>query len=191
MKYSKLIIKKVFTPVLSGLLLTAGLMANSEGRNQGEAKPPVMKKEAVAPKSEVPMNAKLRYTSGAGETTLAELVKDKKAILLEFWATYCGPCKDLMPKLEEKAKKLPKYGIEVVAVTLDNKDEAEKYIKEKGYRFISVIEANTTDGGYSKVFGIEGIPHMVLISESGEVLFNGYPKDEDLEKALSKLGVKR
>ena len=205
--------KTLVIPVLCGFALTTGVFANvieesveglsvqapvvQETKNaleemKDEVSVPVSVKKQEAPKvkskSGVSMDSRLKYTSGAGETTLAELVKDKKAVLIDFWASWCGPCKQLMPELERKSQALPKQGVEVVAINTDDMSKAERFIKGNNFRFHSVIEANR--GEYSKFFNISSIPCVVLLSNEGEVLFNGHPEEPGLQKALKALGVR-
>ena len=153
-----------------------------------EETPKVVAEVKKKSKSGIPMDSTLKYTSGAGETTLADLVEGKKAVLLDFWATWCGPCKRLMPELEKKSQLLPGEGIEVVAVNTDDMFKAEQFIKGKNFKFRSVIEKNR--GEYSRLFNINAIPCVVLLDQDGQILFNGHPQDPGLHKALAKLGVR-
>jgi thioredoxin 1 len=63
---------------------------------------------------------------GELEAVFKEAGKDNKAVLIDFFATWCGPCKMIAPKLEEMSKKYP--GVIVVKVDVDEaQDIAEKY----------------------------------------------------------------
>lgn len=143
--------------------------------------------EVNLPKMENPMERQLAYTSGNGTLTLAELLKEKKAVLLDFYATWCGPCMRELPQLQEKSRILKPHGIDVVGINVDMNDltKAEKMRKERGIDFHWVMD----QGAYSDHFKVEGIPTMVLLSQTGEVLFNGHPQDDKLKEALKKLGV--
>lgn len=145
-------------------------------------------KESPSQKNEL-MEQPLMHTSGNGGTTLAELVKDKKGLLLDFYASWCGPCMRELPALIQKAEKLRPQGIEVVGINVDQNDgaKAEKLRQEKKIDFHWVIEGD--DQFYSKQFDVQGIPRIVLLSQTGEVLFNGHPHDDKLVEALKKLGA--
>lgn len=147
----------------------------------------------------VPMERELMYTFGDQKTTLAELVKDKKAVLLDFWATWCGPCMKLMPSLLEKSSKLYPQGVNVIAVNVDDRDLAEKVRESLAQKIKNPLGeekdkfpqwlVETGSDGYSRQLNIDTLPRMVLLSQSGEVLFNGYPTDARLQEELKKLGV--
>src|SRR5688572_1780683 len=73
--------------------------------------------------SQISHATQFRYIyGGEGEISLEELLKNKKGVLLDFYAVWCGPCMASMPKLQEKARKLRPQGVEVVAVKVDDKD---------------------------------------------------------------------
>lgn len=135
------------------------------------------------------MEKQLMYTSGNGGTTFAELLKDKKGLLIDFYASWCGPCMAELPSLKNKAEKLRPQGIEVVGVNVDKRDtaKAEKLRQERGIDFHWVMEGE--DGVYSKQFNVTEIPRLVLLGQNGEVLFNGHPHDDKLVEALKRLGV--
>ncbi|WP_395740343.1 TlpA family protein disulfide reductase [Prosthecobacter sp.] len=136
---------------------------------------------------------KIPLTNSAGEaTTLSDQLGGKKALLLDFWASWCGPCMKLMPKLQEKARLLSAHGIVVAAV---NKDDATPDATAEAKAERIRVELNTSipwlvepaERPYTKAFDLESIPRMVLLSPDGKVLFNGHPEDPALWTALKKV----
>jgi thiol-disulfide isomerase/thioredoxin len=136
---------------------------------------------------------KIPLTNSAGEaTTLSDQLGGKKALLLDFWASWCGPCMKLMPKLQEKAKLLSAHGIVVAAV---NKDDATPESSAEATAERIRNELNTSipwlvepaERPYTKAFDLESIPRMVLLTPDGKVLFNGHPEDPALWTALKKI----
>lgn len=143
----------------------------------------------------LPMNVSVPV-SGGGQTTLAELVKGHKAVLLDFWASWCGPCMSLMTELKERAHKLAPLDIIVAGINTEAaapsdltkaKEKAETVKKSKKVDFAWLIEP--ADEPFSRLLEIESIPRAVLVSPEGKVLYNGHPSDPALIAALSKLGV--
>lgn len=132
---------------------------------------------------------KIPLTTSQGEaTTLHDHAAGKKALLLDFWASWCGPCMNLMPSLRKKAEKLSSHGIVVAAMNKDDDNAeavAERIRKEQNATFPWLVEP--ADRPYSKAFDIESIPRMVLLSPEGKVLFNGHPEDPALWAALKKI----
>lgn len=135
------------------------------------------------------VDMKLPITDSMGEaTTLGDVVAGKKAILIDFWASWCGPCMQLMPSLKKKGESLPAHGIVVAAMNKDDENAlsiAERIRKEQDMKIPWLIEP--PERPFTKLFEIDSIPRMLLISPEGKVLFNGHPEDPALWAALKKL----
>lgn len=136
----------------------------------------------------LPMDLEISDSQG-GKTTLAKLCKDKKAVLLDFWATWCGRCMQLMPELKIKATKLAPAGVVVAGMNTQGVYKAESKRESLGIDFPWLVEPEGLP--FSAALNIDYIlPYMILVSPEGKVLYNGPPSDDALSAALSKLGVK-
>jgi thiol-disulfide isomerase/thioredoxin len=128
-------------------------------------------------------------TSSQGEaTTLKDQLGGGKALLLDFWASWCGPCMALMPELRKKGDLLGKQGVVVVAMNTDSENAesvADKVRREKDMKMPWLVEPE--DRPYSTVLEIKSIPAMVLVTPDGKVQFFGHPQSPDLWKALKKI----
>ena len=139
------------------------------------------------------VDLKLPLTNSMGEaTTLHDQLGGKKALLLDFWASWCGPCMNLMPALKKKAQTLAAFDIVVAAVNKDDpKDNetaesiAERIRQEQNATLPWLVEP--ADRPYTKAFELDSIPRMILLSPEGKVLFNGHPEDPSLWVALKKI----
>ncbi|MCG3129347.1 MAG: Thiol-disulfide oxidoreductase ResA [Phycisphaerae bacterium] len=115
--------------------------------------------------------------------------KGKNLVVVEFWATWCGPCIAAMPHLTELQKKYEKDGVIFVGVTApdpnNSLDQVERFVKDKGdtigYR-IAFDGESKTYASYMKAFGKGGIPQSFLIDREGKVVWEGHPTE--LDKAL-------
>ena len=135
----------------------------------------------------VPMDLQIQTSTGE-KTTLGDLAKGKKGVLLDFWASWCGPCMNLMPELQKKAKKLGSKGILVAGMNTENADKAESVRKKRKIGFTWLVEPEGRP--LSQMLKINSIPRMILVDPDGKVLFNGHPMDDELVSTLATLGVK-
>jgi cytochrome c biogenesis protein CcmG, thiol:disulfide interchange protein DsbE len=97
-----------------------------------------------------------------------------KVLLIDFWATWCGPCKKLIPELNEWQKKF-KDKLIVIGIS-DEKPEVVKKFMESTLMDYSVgIDQKKR---MSKVLGVKGIPHVLVISPDGIVRWQGFPGND-------------
>jgi thiol-disulfide isomerase/thioredoxin len=136
----------------------------------------------------VSIDMKLPITNSKAEaTTLGDVLGKNKAVLLDFWASWCGPCMNLMPELRKKSEMLGKHGIVVAGMNTESDEAiADKVRGEKGMKdVVWLVEPKARP--FSGVLDINSIPRMILLSPEGKVLFNGHPEDAALWTALKKL----
>ena len=137
----------------------------------------------------LPLDTSLRDLDGK-LVTLGDLLRERKAVLFDFWASWCGPCMRSMPELQERANVLPAQGVAVVAVNTDEEtplDKARKVRDEKSMDLPWLVEQEGRP--LSEALFIDSIPRAVLVGTDGKVLFNGHPADEGLVAALNALGA--
>ncbi|MEI6715539.1 MAG: TlpA disulfide reductase family protein [Verrucomicrobiota bacterium] len=106
-----------------------------------------------------------------------------KVIILDFWATWCGPCVKAMPELMETLSFFPKDQIHLVGVNEGEAPEGvQQFLKQRGWNLDVVLDASQEVG---KQFGLEGIPHTVIIGPDGKIewIKTGYSADNAKEAA--------
>jgi thiol-disulfide isomerase/thioredoxin len=111
---------------------------------------------------------------------LTELLK-KGPVFLQFWATWCVPCKEEMKVLNELHEKYKDSGFVYVAVSIDDQKSISKvkpYIESKSYKFITVYDS---DKDVFNSFGGQDPPFSVFLDRNGNVLktYSGYIKGDD------------
>lgn len=118
---------------------------------------------------------------------LSDYVGKHKLVLVDFWASWCGPCRRDMPKVVEVYAKYKRKGLEIVGVSLDSNDEAWK----KGIDVLNITWPQMSDlkgwgSEAGKLYGIRSIPHMMLINEEGTIVARGVHA-EGLQEKLEEL----
>lgn len=113
-------------------------------------------------------------------TTLAGLdaaVRERQGsvVLVDFWATTCGPCRERFPHLVELHRKYAPHGLAVVTLSLDeagDEDRALRFLRRRGADCTNFFWAERTRAGaegLTRRFGFAGgIPHMALFGRSGD-----------------------
>jgi thiol-disulfide isomerase/thioredoxin len=90
-----------------------------------------------------------------------------RPVVLDFWASWCGPCAVQAPILERIARRYEKQGLVVVGIDVDDPPEkARAYAKSKGLSYPIV----TDPGDASKRYGVDKLPSLVVIDRDGRVL---------------------
>ncbi len=121
-------------------------------------------------------------TIAGEEVSLASLTG--KVVLLDFWATWCGPCKAAMPEMQKIADDYKDKGVVVYGVNVWEKkeDAAKKYIESKGFTYPTLLSGDDL----AKAYGITGIPTLVVIGKDGKITETevGFGGAEALRKAI-------
>ncbi|MBL7186758.1 MAG: TlpA family protein disulfide reductase [Phycisphaerae bacterium] len=119
-----------------------------------------------------------------------------KVIYLEFWATWCGPCKTPMAKLNRATKKRRgDWGdrVEVLAVSIDDsKDVVYSYAKRRGWTHVRHFWTGASgrrafESPAAEKFGVNGVPTAILIDPQGAIIWRGHPKDHNCETQIDEL----
>lgn len=104
---------------------------------------------------------------------LSEVVKKNKVVMLEFWASWCGPCRAEIPNLKKAYQKYKKHGFEIYSISIDTKiEDWHKLIKEEQLPWVSCIQKIGTKE-VEKKYGITGVPASYLIHKDGTILNSG------------------
>ncbi len=97
-----------------------------------------------------------------------------KAVVLEFWATWCGPCVAAIPHLNELAEKYAGKPVQFLAITAEKEDVVTKFLKRKPIRAWVGLD---TDHSIHRDYGVQGIPVTVLVDAQGKLAGFTYPTE--------------
>lgn len=125
-----------------------------------------------------------------GPVDLAD-VKGKKIVVVEFWATWCGPCKASIPHLTELQKKFADRGVVFVGVSDETAAKVQTFVDQMGDKMDYVVAVDNngrTSQGYMRAYEQNGIPHAFVVDREGRMAWHGHPMG-DLAKVLDKLAA--
>ncbi len=95
--------------------------------------------------------------------------RNKKAVLIDFWATWCPPCVDEIPTIKRIAETYRDQGLEVVGVSLDHDEQALRdFVKKEKVSYVQVFDKEKARA-ILKSYGVWGIPSAFLVNQNGVI----------------------
>ena len=147
-------------------------------RRSGSDAPSILGKSTPAP------DFTLEQLNG-GNLKLSDL--RGKAVLLNFWATWCGPCKIETPWLVEMQNQYGNQGLQVIGVAMDDsgKDEISKFTKDMGVNYPVLLGKEAVGDAYG---GVPALPESFFIGRDGKIVDRiiGLKGKAEIEDAIKK-----
>jgi peroxiredoxin len=117
--------------------------------------------------------------------TLSEL--KGKVVLIDFWASWCGPCRHNNPRLAKLYKKYHSKGLEIYGISLDEEiDSWKKAVRHDKLNWIQVIDDKGWEAPSASAYGVDMIPSSFLIDREG-VIRTVNAEGPDLESSVRDL----
>jgi thiol-disulfide isomerase/thioredoxin len=104
--------------------------------------------------------------------------KGKQVYVVEFWATWCPPCRDSIPHLTELQKKFKDKGVTIVGISDETAAKVEPFVKKMAEKmdYVVALDADRkTSGDYMGAYGQNGIPTAFIVDKQGRVAWVGHP----------------
>jgi len=120
----------------------------------------------------------------AGQTSITLSALRGRPVILDFWATWCGPCQAEAPIVNGIATRFKDKGLVVVGVnTSDAQGLAEVFVRKKGLSFPIVFDEGND---VAHKFRVENLPTLIVVSKEGKVhaVRHGITSDSDLERLV-------
>lgn len=130
----------------------------------------------------------VKLTSPEGkEIALSDYIGKHEVVLIDFWASWCGPCRKEMPHLIEAYEMYKSKGFEIVGVSLDQDENSWKnYIKSQNAIWPQMSDLKGWKSLAAQIYGVRSIPLTLLVDKNGVIIAKNL-RGEELKQELGKL----
>jgi thiol-disulfide isomerase/thioredoxin len=118
----------------------------------------------------------LEFTDASNGSTISMSALKGKVVVVDFWATWCGPCVAELPAMKKLYEKVHGQGVEFLGVSLDQPkdqgglDALKKFVKEKEIPWPQYYQGKGWESDFSRSWGINSIPTMFLVDQEGKLV---------------------
>ncbi|MCX7803614.1 MAG: TlpA family protein disulfide reductase [Planctomycetota bacterium] len=110
-----------------------------------------------------------------------------KVVLVDFWATWCPPCREEMPNVKKIYGDFHEKGFEIVGVSLDKEEEKLRaYVKENGISWPQISDFKGWNNKTVQAFNVRSIPFMLVVDRKGIIRYRNV-RGEELRQAVARL----
>ena len=115
---------------------------------------------------------------------------DNKIVIINFWATWCPPCKREMPAFIDLYKKYKKSGVEIIGVAIDETESVKQFVDDIGVNYtilVGQLDAMEINRQYGNIRG--QLPYTIFINRQQQIVAvkRGEIKKQEMERAILKL----
>jgi peroxiredoxin len=115
---------------------------------------------------------------------LGQVAGENRVVLVNFWATWCQPCRIEMPQLEKIYAEYHPRGLEILAISGEDEETIAAFLEGKGYSYPILVDPG---GAVGQLYGVEAIPTTVLLDSQGHITRVQIGLNPILEREIERL----
>jgi peroxiredoxin/outer membrane lipoprotein-sorting protein len=107
-----------------------------------------------------------------------------KVVLIDFWATWCGPCREELPSIEKLHKEFSGKGLVVLGINDEDKEKVQQFVNQQKLTFPTLLDSG---GAVARTYKVNAIPRVILIDKDGKIvkdITGYYPENEKILREL-------
>lgn len=123
-----------------------------------------------------------------GAPVALDALKGKKAVVIEFWATWCPPCRESIPHLTALQKKY-RDSVAFIGISNEAPEDVKRFVEAMGSKMdyaVAIDDKDETSRAYMDARGVNTIPYAFVVGKDGNVAYHGHPLDDAFEAAVKK-----
>jgi len=133
--------------------------------------------------SESPLAYEFKLNSLKGGEVFLSSYKNKKAVVLIFWTTWCPYCRAALKSLQEDLKSLNEMGVELLAINVgESENTVSSFVESSRFTFQVLLDKDSNVADHYNLFGV---PTYLIINKSGQIVFTGNRFEKEKLKELT------
>lgn len=122
------------------------------------------------------------------EVSVLQEIKRNKLTVIDFWASWCEPCRAEMPSVVKLYDEYHAKGLGIIGISLDNeRDKWQAAVKQLGMKWMQLSDLKGWDNAAARKFAVESIPHTIIVDSNGVIQQRGLRSDELREFVTARL----